>query len=401
MTPFVVTVKQLNAYVKSLLDGDSRLAYISIRGEISNFKEHFSSGHLYFTLKDNDSTLKCVMFKGNASRLKFLPKEGMQVICTGRISVFERDGIYQLYAENMVPDGEGDLLAAFEKLKKKLESEGLFSPERKKPIPKFPKCVGVITSETGAAIRDIFSVLGRRYPLCNIVFCPATVQGSAAPNSLCNALDLLEKTEADVVIIGRGGGSIEDLWCFNDEKLARRIAAFSKPVISAVGHETDFTLCDFVSDLRAPTPSAAAELAVPNAEELYADIKGFSTYFEKRISEMIMLRESKLDKVLKSRAFEATEELICEKRSLTLDRITDKMQNTVDSILKNRENALLSQITKLDALSPSKTLLRGYAVVEKQNTPVTSVCKINKNDKLSVRLNDGRAECLVENIIKE
>ena len=258
MAPLVVSVRQLNMYIKSLLESDGKLAYISISGEISNLKQHFASGHVYFTLKDDSATLKCVMFKGNASKLKFTPLEGMQVICSGRISVYERDGVYQLYVEDMVQSGEGDLLAALEKLKEKLTKEGLFDSAVKKPIPKFPLCVGVITSETGAAIRDIFSVLGRRYPLADIVLCPATVQGEAAPGSLINALNEMEKTNADVVIIGRGGGSIEDLWCFNDEKLVRRIAEFSKPIISAVGHETDFTLCDFVCDLRAPTPSAAA-----------------------------------------------------------------------------------------------------------------------------------------------
>ena len=401
MTPFVVSVRQLNLYIKSLLDGDSKLAYISIRGEISNFKEHFSSGHMYFTLKDNDATLKCVMFKGNASKLKFIPKEGMQVICTGRISVFERDGIYQMYAESMAPDGEGDLLATLEKLKEKLDREGLFDASRKKPIPRFPKCVGVITSETGAAIQDIFSVLGRRYPLSDIVFCPATVQGELAPGSLCEALDTMELTNADVVIIGRGGGSIEDLWCFNDEGFVRRIASFKKPIISAVGHETDFTLCDFVCDLRAPTPSAAAELAVPNAQELYASVNGFKAFLDNRINDMLELKENKLDRILKSRAFSAPEELICDRRSLMLDRVSDKAQNGFNTLLASKEKLLLAQISKLDALSPTKTLLRGYAVAEKDGNAITSVSKINVNDKISVRFSDGSAECTVDNFVKE
>lgn len=401
MTPFVVSVRQLNLYIKSLLDGDSKLAYISIRGEISNFKEHFSSGHMYFTLKDNDATLKCVMFKGNAAKLKFTPKEGMQVVCTGRISVFERDGIYQMYAESMVPDGEGDLLAALEKLKGKLESEGLFDVSRKKPVPRFPKCVGVITSETGAAIKDILSVLGRRYPLSNIVFCPATVQGELAPGSLCEALDLIEQTNADVVIIGRGGGSIEDLWCFNDEGLVRRIARFSKPIISAVGHETDFTLCDFVCDLRAPTPSAAAELAVPNAQELYASVNGFKSFLDNRLNDMLELKENKLDKILKSRAFSAPEELICDRRNLMLDRILDNTSNRFNTLLASKEKLLVAQISRLDALSPTKTLLRGYAAVEKDGKAITSVSKINIGDKISVRFSDGSTECLVDNFVKE
>ena len=401
MTPLVVSVKQLNLYIKSLLEADSKLAYISIRGEISNFKEHFSSGHLYFTLKDNDAAIKCVMFKGNASRLKFSPKEGMQVICTGRISVFERDGVYQMYAENMVPDGEGDLLAALQKLKSKLESEGIFDPSHKKPLPKFPKCVGVITSETGAAIKDIFSVLGRRYPLCKIVFCPATVQGSLAPDSLCNALDIIEKTDAEVVIIGRGGGSIEDLWCFNDEKLVRRIYHFSKPIISAVGHETDFTLCDFVCDLRAPTPSAAAELAVPSVEELYADIKALEALISKQTSAMVELKQSELNRIISSRAFASPEELICERRSLSLDLVTDRLAVCFNNILASKEKLLCAEIAKLDALSPTKTLLRGYACVEQNGNTVSSVSTLTKNDKITVRFNDGYADCNVENTVKE
>ena len=401
MTPFVVSVRQLNHYVKSLLEGDSKLAYISIRGEISNFKEHFSSGHIYFTLKDNEAALKCVMFKGNASRLRFIPKEGMQVICTGRISVYERDGVYQMYAENMVPDGEGDLLAALEKLKEKLEKEGLFDAAIKKTIPKFPKKVGVITSETGAAVKDIFNVLARRYPLCDVVFCPATVQGSVAPNSLCSALDLIEQTDADVVIIGRGGGSIEDLWCFNDEKLVRRIAAFNKPIISAVGHETDFTLCDFVCDLRAPTPSAAAELAVPNAEELYANVSGMKNTVSKRVFDTVDTKERDLGKIVNSRTFTFPEELICEKRSLGLDRIIERSENAFNNKISSKETALFAKITMLDALSPAKTLLRGYAAVGSEGKRVASVSDVSENDKISVTFYDGCAECTVDNIIKE
>lgn len=401
MTPFVVSVRQLNLYIKSLLEADSKLAYISIRGEISNFKEHFSSGHLYFTLKDTDAAVKCVMFKGNASRLRFVPKEGMQVICTGRISVYERDGAYQMYAENMVPDGEGDLLAALEKLKLKLESEGIFETSHKKQIPKFPKCVGVITSETGAAIKDIFSVLGRRYPLCEITFCPATVQGGLAPNSLCNALDIIEQTDVDVVIIGRGGGSIEDLWCFNDEKLVRRIYSFSKPIISAVGHETDFTLCDFVCDLRAPTPSAAAELAVPSKEELYADIKALETLISKQASAIVELKQSELNKIISSRSFVTPGELICERRSLSLDLVTDRLEGNFNNILTQKEKLLCAEVAKLDALSPTKTLLRGYASVEQNGKTVSSVKSLRENDKITVRLHDGYANCNVKNIVKE
>lgn len=396
--PPVVSVTQLNLYIKSLLEGDGKLAYISIRGEISNFKEHFSSGHLYFTLKDGTSALKCVMFRGNASKLKFIPSEGMQVICSGRISVYERDGAYQLYAEEMVPDGEGDLLLALQKLKDKLEKEGLFSAETKKVLPKFPLKVGVITSETGAAVKDIFSVLSRRYSLCDIIFCPATVQGEVAPGSLCSALDVMEQTNADVVIIGRGGGSIEDLWCFNDEKLVRRIASFTKPIISAVGHETDFTLCDFVCDLRAPTPSAAAELAVPNSEELYYDVASLSNHLEKRLSFIISSKQNDIEKLSKNRIFTNAQEYICEKRSLTIDYVADKIDNALSKIILNKEKNLCSKIASLDGLSPTKTLLRGYASVSADGNNVSSVKALSVNDNITVRFHDGEADCCVKNL---
>ncbi|MBQ1187026.1 MAG: exodeoxyribonuclease VII large subunit [Clostridia bacterium] len=396
--PAVISVTQLNLYVKSLLESDSKLAYVSIRGEISNFKEHFASGHLYFTLKDGSAAVKCIMFRGNASRLKFIPNEGMQVICSGRISVYERDGVYQLYAEDMVQDGEGDLLATLQKLKDKLAKEGLFDEDVKKDIPKFPLKVGVITSETGAAVKDIFSVLSRRYPLCDIVFCPATVQGETAPDSLCAALDLIENTQCDVVIIGRGGGSIEDLWCFNDEKLIRRIARFSKPIISAVGHETDFTLCDFVCDLRAPTPSAAAELAVPNIDELSYSVTSLKNLLEKRILTILNSKQTDIDKISKSRIFTNAQEYICEKRALSLDHLTDKLQNALDKVVLSKEKNLCTIIASLDALSPTKTLLRGFASVSKNGSGVDSVKTLSVNDNITVRFHDGEANCSVNNI---
>lgn len=401
MPTTAVTVKQLNLYIKSLLEGDGKLAFISILGEISNFKCHFASGHLYFTLKDDTAALKCVMFKGNAARLRFVPQEGMKVVCSGRISVFERDGVYQLYAENMVPDGEGDLMAALEKLKSRLESEGLFDPSRKKPIPKFPKKVAVITSETGAAVRDIFNVLRRRYPLCDVLFCPATVQGALAPDSLCAALDIVGKTDADVIIIGRGGGSIEDLWCFNDEKLARKIADMNIPVISAVGHETDFTVCDFVADLRAPTPSAAAELAVPDTEELLLNISGYKRMIEARMANAIDLREAALNRIASSRMFTAPAEYICEKRSLMLDAVTDRICSCAEKDIITKEKLFCTAAAKLDALSPIKTMLRGFTVVEKDGKTVSSVSGLKAGEDITLRFHDGKAKCNTINIIKE
>ncbi|MBQ2236593.1 MAG: exodeoxyribonuclease VII large subunit, partial [Clostridia bacterium] len=265
----VLSVKQLNMYVKSLIEGDARLAFVSIKGEISNFKNHFSSGHFYFTLKDNDAAIRCVMFRAYASAVKFRPEDGMEVILTGRVSIYERDGQYQFYAEEMHNAGQGDISVQFEQIKKKLAEEGLFDEESKRPIPKFPENIAVVTSNTGAAVQDIMNILSRRYPLARVIMCPVAVQGELAAPDMVNTLErIYALNNADLIIIGRGGGSIEDLWAFNSEALARKIYESPIPVISAVGHETDFTICDFVADLRAPTPSAAAELAVPNSAEL-------------------------------------------------------------------------------------------------------------------------------------
>lgn len=396
MPPTVISVKQLNLYVKSLLEGDSNLSYLSIVGEISNFKSHYASGHMYFTLKDDTATLKCVMFKGNASRLRFVPQDGMKVVCSGRVSVYERDGIYQLYCENMTPDGEGDLIAAYEKLKAKLESEGLFDKSRKKALPLFPKKVGVITSQTGAAVRDIISVLERRYPLCEIIFCPATVQGVDAPEDLCAALDAVYATEAEVIIIGRGGGSVEDLWCFNDEKLARKISESPVPVISAVGHETDFTICDFVSDLRAPTPSAAAELAVPDKVDLYANVLGYKRFIEKSITESVLSREIKLKNLSSLGIFSSPEQYICEKRALMLDSVSEKMISSLKQQVASKETKFAAAISKLDVLSPIKTMLRGYSVVQKNGKAINSAKKLLKGDKISIMLSDGKKDCTVD-----
>ena len=396
-----VTVGQLNLYIKSLLEGDSKLSYISIVGEISNFKAHFASGHMYFTLKDDTAALKCVMFKGNAMRLRFVPKDGMKVVCSGRISVYERDGVYQLYAENMVPDGEGDLMAKLEEIKKKLLAEGLFDDSRKKPIPEFPKKVAVITSETGAAVRDIFNVLSRRYPLCDILLCPATVQGSEAPKSLISALEKVYKTDSDVIIIGRGGGSIEDLWCFNDEALARTIASSPIPVISAVGHETDFTICDFVADLRAPTPSAAAELAVPDARLLLDNVLRIERNLKAALSEKIAGREKNLSLINGSLIFSSPEDGIISKRSLLVDRTTDRICSQFDRIITKKENDFLNKISLIEALSPMKTLLRGFATAEKQGKIVSSVVQLNVGDSIKLRLFDGSADCKIQNLTEE
>ena len=279
--PTVLSVSQLNFYLKSLIENDPRLGMVIVSGEISNLTDHYSSGHIYLSLKDSRSVLRAVMFAGNARRLRFRPQNGMKVLCRGRVAVYEPSGQYQLYIEDMQPDGVGALALAYEQLKKKLEAEGLFDASRKKRLPRFPKTVGVITSPTGAAVQDIRNILYRRFPAVNMMLAPVLVQGEGAPAQLINALRQLDaQGQCDVLIIGRGGGSVEDLWAFNDEALARTIAACRTPVISAVGHETDFTICDFVADLRAPTPSAAAELAVPDVRELKAHLQSQRQYLQ-------------------------------------------------------------------------------------------------------------------------
>lgn len=396
-----VSVKQLNLYIKTLLEGDDRLAFVSVCGEISNFKHHYASGHLYFTLKDDSAALKCVMFKTNAMRLKFAPGEGVQVVCRGRVSVYERDGSYQLYVEDIAPLGQGELLAALEKTKKRLENEGLFAAERKRPLPLFPKKLAVITSDTGAAAHDIITVLGRRFPLCDVLFCPAIVQGAFAPNSLCNALDVVARTDADLVIIGRGGGSIEDLWCFNDETLVRKIAAMPIPIISAVGHETDFTLSDFAADLRAPTPSAAAELAVPDVAELLYNIDIMQKSMGSVLQNKITSYENAMRLLLKNESFTNPAQVLCTNRGEKLSRLTEKISEEIGRKLLSKENDFSRTLEKIEALSPIKTMIRGYSVVQKSGKTVSSVNDVAQNDVLDIRFKDGRANVSVNNIIKE
>lgn len=397
-----ISVRQLNFYIKSLLEADGKLAFISVVGEISNFKEHFSSGHLYFTLKDESAAVKCVMFNANARRLKFLPKDGMKVVVRGRISVFERDGAYQLYAEDMSLDGEGDLLQAFEQLKEKLEKEGLFSPNRKKSIPPFPSKIAVITSATGAAVKDIFNVLTRRYPIAKVELIPAIVQGLEAPASLCDALDkAYNDTENDIIIIGRGGGSIEDLWCFNDEGLARKIAESKIPVISAVGHETDFTICDFVSDLRAPTPSAAAELSVPDIDELTTSVKTYSNHILSAAENILNRQFLLLDKVLSAPIFSKPFETLIEKKAIEVDRLADNIYNKANEKFENIDKDFSKTLAKIDALSPLKTLARGYSVAVKDGKAVREAATLLENDSLKVKFSKGSADCKVIKVYEE
>ncbi len=399
MANTVITVSQLNLYIRSLIEGDSRLSLVRVSGEISNFKAHYSSGHLYFSLKDSGGSVRCVMFRSNAERVKMPLRDGMRVVLIGRVSVYERDGNYQIYAEDIVADGEGELMLALEKLKVKLEAEGIFDRERKKRLPRFPSTVAVITSDTGAAVRDIFNVLSRRWPLCDIKLAPALVQGAGAPESLISALDAVEeKSNADVIIIGRGGGSIEDLWCFNDEGLARRISACSIPVISAVGHETDFTICDFVSDMRAPTPSAAAEIAVPDIEEIRASVSGYRHLIRMRTEGALKLNRLRLEKITASAKLSALTESIVSSREDELRKTEEKIKVSLEKSLLKREKNFSAVAAKIDSLSPLKTMARGYLSVTKENKAVTQKDDIKAGDSIILRLIDGKAECEVKEV---
>lgn len=398
MNNSTLTVKQLNLYVRSLLEGDLRLSNVAVSGEISNFKNHYTSGHLYFTLKDGDASINCVMFRAYASRVKFQIENGMKVIIRGKVSIYERDGQYQLYAEEMLPEGIGDIALMFEQIKKKLQNEGLFDSANKRPLPKFPKRIAVVTSKTGAAVQDIINILTRRWPVAEIILCPVSVQGELAVPSMLNALDeLYEKAIADVIIIGRGGGSVEDLWAFNSEDLARKIYESPVPVISAVGHETDFTICDFVADLRAPTPSAAAELCVPELSEFYANLLGIEALLKKDLLQKYNLAASKLLGLANLQMFKSPYEYFINSLAEEIDRTCDKLQDCATKSLEKAENKLLNKVTALDALSPLKALSRGFAAVKLQDKAITSIKDINLNDSLTLTFSDGSASCTVTN----
>ena len=396
MSGSTLSVKQLNFYIKNLIEGDPRLSHISVLGEISNLKNHYSSGHIYFTLKDSEATVNCVMFRSFASRLKFDLENGMQVNVTGRVSVYEKDGGYRIYAENIVDAGLGDIARKFEQTKAKLEKEGLFDPQSKRPLPKFPKKIAVVTSDSGAAVRDILNILSRRWPVAEVLMCPVSVQGDFAVPEMLLALDKLYTLEGiDLCIIGRGGGSAEDLWAFNDEKLAYKIYEAPFPVISAVGHETDFTISDFVADLRAPTPSAAAELAVPDQSE----ILGLVENYKKRISNLLngKLENSKLrfEKVALSR--ETALEFISLKAEL-IERLSDSLSLGLKEKINNCKLILGENAGRLDALSPLKTLSRGFAVASKDEKLVLSVKELKNDDLIDITFADGKVKTQVKEI---
>ncbi len=389
----VLTVGQINTYIKSIIDGDPNLNYIFVVGEISNFTNHYRTGHYYFTLKDESSAIKAVMFRNSAQRIKFVPENGMRVILRGRVSVFERDGQYQLYVDDMQPDGAGALNLAFEQLKAKLEAQGLFDASRKKPIPEIPERVGVITSPTGAAVRDILNVLGRRFPLAKVVFCPVQVQGVSAAPQIAAAIDLFNRfNAADVLVVGRGGGSIEDLWAFNEEQVALAVSRSSIPVISAVGHETDFTICDFVADLRAPTPSAAAELAVPDWVEQSSYVSGLMLHASSLIRQELADRKVRVNTLAQSRVLKNPLETV-EIGRQTLDGLLSRLLFAHRTNFNSSASRFAEACAKLDALSPLKVLSRGYAAVYSGGKIADSVNKVDMNKNISVRFADGEIEC--------
>ena len=391
-----VTVTQLNQYIKDRFDEDENLNAILVKGEISNFKNHYT-GHLYFTLKDEKSLIKCIMFKSYADKLAFKPKDGMQVMVFGSVSVFERDGVYQIYAKSMLEDGIGDLYEKYEQLKQKLEKQGLFDIEHKKPIPLYPKVIGVLTSQTGAVIRDIINVATRRNPNVYIRLLPVPVQGTGAAEQISQKIKLMnEKKLADVLIIGRGGGSLEDLWPFNEEIVAQAIYESEIPIISAVGHETDFTIADFVADLRAPTPSAAAELAVPDIYDLIQKINSYKNRCKISLQKQIELMKLRYEKCMKSKVFTDPMRKIRD-INIILDSYVQKLENIVKNIQKNKQTQYIEIVTKLDTLSPLKTLSRGYTLTEKDNQIVKSVNELKQGDKIIIRFYDGEKNAIIDN----
>ena len=390
----VLTVSQLNDYIKMLLDNSPVLSSVYISGEISNLKLHSSSGHLYFTLKDQMSSVKAVMFRSSVEKLRFVLENGMQVIVNGRISAYVRDGVYQIYASSITPEGIGDIALSFEQLKEKLRSEGLFDKKYKKPIPNFPRKIGIITSPTGAAIKDIINVTSRRYSVCELILYPALVQGIAAEETLVNGINYFSESDVDVIIIGRGGGSGEDLQAFNSEKLARAIFACKIPVISAVGHEQDYSICDFVSDLRAPTPSAAAELAVPDKDELKAVLSVKKAAIVKAIIDRIASEREYTDKLRSSAVFSSGFPLIVEKRE-QLKQYENDMLCSLDDMIQKKRTVLSACSVRLDGQSPLAILSRGYASVSKNGVTVKSVRQINAEDEIRLVFSDGDAKARI------
>lgn len=384
-----ITVSRLNTYIKEKFEEDEFLNNVLVKGEISNFKHHYT-GHMYFTLKDENSLIKCIMFKGYTDKLNFIPKDGMKVIILGTVNVFERDGVYQIYAKGMKQEGIGDLHAKYEELKAKLEKEGLFSVVHKKKIPFMPKCIGVLTSNTGAVIRDIINVSTRRNPNVYIKLLPVPVQGTGAAEKIVKAIQTMNQQKlADVIIIARGGGSLEDLWPFNEEIVARAIYESELPIISAVGHETDFSIADFVSDLRAPTPSAAAELAVPKVEDIQEKLLTYKNRYKNALLKKLELISLRYQKCMASRVFKEPMQTINE-QYMILDKVIKKLEHNIENKLKDERTKMIKKVAKLDALSPLKTLTRGYTVTQYNGKVVNSSKILKTGDEIELTFSDGK-----------
>ena len=393
--PRVLSVSQINFYIKSIIENDGSLQFVLVTGEISNLTVHQRSGHIYLSLKDSNSVISAVMFAGNARRLKFRLENGMKVICRGRISVYEPSGRYQLYIEDMQPDGVGVLTLAFEQLKKSLAQKGLFDNAHKKRLPKFPKTIGVITSPTGAAVQDITNIIRRRFPSADIVLAPVLVQGESAPEQLVRAVNKFSASKiADVVIIGRGGGSAEDLWAFNDEQLAYAVYNCETPIISGVGHETDFTVCDFVADVRASTPSAAAELAVPDRQELMSYYFKQKQYISAMLDRKIKTAQLRLENQQR-RMSASSPKLKAEQLEKQLSAKSEKLTRFMNIYISNKENKLIAAKGKLDGLNPLNVLNRGYAIAEKDEKIITSSKQLKNGDDFTVILSDGKINAKV------
>jgi exodeoxyribonuclease VII large subunit len=389
-----LSVEELNLYIKNKVQNDEFLNNVYVKGEISNCKLHYS-GHIYFTLKDEKSLIKCVMFRGYASRLNFTPKDGMKVLVFGTVAVYERDGVYQIYAKAMKQDGIGTLYEAYEKLKKQLEAEGLFAPEHKKRIPMYSKTIGVLTASTGAVIRDIINVSTRRNPNVHIRLLPVPVQGKDAAPEIVKGIERMNNEHlADVIILGRGGGSLEDLWPFNEEIVARAIYNSEIPIISAVGHETDFSISDFVADLRAPTPSAAAELAVPNIDDVIYTLDTYENRFKVDLKKKVQVMNLRYEKCMTRRVFKEPLQKINE-REMNLDVKVKELVTNIKNKMNKFNLELVKNASKLDSLSPLKTLSRGYSITEKDGKIVKKAANLKKDDKVSMRFTDGSVEAKV------
>lgn len=392
----ILSPSQVSGYIKTWMDRDRLLSGLLVRGELSNYKM-YPSGHHYFTLKDGEGALRCVMFRGDASTLRFRPENGMQVIAAGRVTVFPRDGQYQMYCNRLTPDGAGDLHVAFEQMKERLFKEGLFAPEHKKPIPQFPERIALITSQAGAAVRDMLRILGARYPISEIKILPVHVQGEGAAEEIAAAIAWANRWKvADLIITGRGGGSMEDLWAFNEEVVARAIYHSRIPVISAVGHEPDVTISDFVADLRAATPSNAAELAVPDQNELYAWLSGAGVRMEQSLRRNVEQKRRELERLSRSRVLQQPETYFRDRR-MQLDYQEQRMSHGLYQTLAKEKQRLARMAASLDALSPLKVMGRGYSIaMNEEGRVLTSVQEIDCGEVLDLRMQDGMLTCRVE-----